>query len=65
MKIKRIAVIDKMNCVACGACTKKCPRAAIQIYRGMYAIVDKTTCIGCGKCSKVCPADAIQMEVQE
>ncbi len=65
MKIMKIAVVNKKNCVACGACARKCPRTAIKIYHGSYAIVDKAACIGCGKCSKACPADAIQMEVPE
>ena len=65
MKRKKIAVVNKVDCVACGVCMKKCPKAAITVYRGIYALVDEAACIGCGKCSKHCPADAIRMEVQE
>ena len=57
--MKRIAVIDKKVCVACGVCMKACPRDAISIYRGCYAVVDGEKCVGCGLCGKHCPVGCI------
>lgn len=49
-------------CVACGACTKVCPKAAISIWKGCFASVNAETCVGCGLCAKTCPADCITIE---
>lgn len=57
--MKKVAVVDKDTCVACGACMKVCPRGAITIYRGCYAMVDESKCVGCGLCGKTCPAGCI------
>ena len=54
--MKKVAVVDKGICVACGACMKACPKGAISVYRGCYAAVDAATCVGCGLCAKTCPA---------
>lgn len=62
IKIRRKAVIAKDVCVACGACTKVCPREAISIWKGCNAVVDFERCIGCGKCGKICPASCITLE---
>ena len=62
---KRIAHILTKHCVACGACTKVCPKTALTIYHGRYAKVDAALCIGCGKCSKECPANAIEIHTKE
>ncbi len=59
MPSKKYAVVDKERCVACGACTKECPRDAIAVWRGCYAVVDKRICVGCGKCAGTCPAGCI------
>lgn len=59
--MKKIAHINKKNCVACGSCIKKCPRNTISIKRGMYAQIGEN-CIGCGLCSKVCPGDFIKLK---
>ncbi len=59
MPSKKYAVVDKERCVACGVCTKECPKAAIAIWRGCYAAVDKDICVGCGKCAGSCPAGCI------
>ncbi|MSS63323.1 ATP-binding protein [Velocimicrobium porci] len=64
-KIKRQAVSNKSECVACGVCALECKRQAIQIFKGCYAIVDTSLCVGCGMCEKNCPAGAIEMEVIE
>lgn len=57
--MKKIAIVDKNICVACGACRKACPKGAISIFRGCYAVVDETKCVGCGLCAKTCPAGCI------
>ena len=57
--IKFIALVDK-RCVACGSCSKVCPRKAITITDGIQAIVDQRLCIGCGICIKTCPAGVIK-----
>ena len=57
--MKKLAVVDKGICVACGACMKACPKGAISVYRGCYAAVDAATCVGCGLCAKTCPAGCI------
>lgn len=62
MLSKRVARTDVSRCVACGACTKECPRAAIRVFRGCHALVDAQLCVGCGKCAKVCPANCIAIE---
>lgn len=61
-KICRKAVVAKEICVACGACMKVCPRAAITIWKGRFAETDHELCIGCGKCEKTCPAGCITIE---
>lgn len=58
---KKIATVDQRICVACGACTKVCPREAIHIFAGCYAKVDAVRCIGCGLCAKTCPAGVIEV----
>ena len=60
--MKKLAVIDRKVCVACGVCTKTCPKSAISIYRGCYAIVDEGKCVGCGLCGKACPAECISIK---
>ena len=60
--MKKIAVVDKNVCVACGACMKACPRRAITIYRGCYAVVDESKCVGCGLCGRTCPAGCIAVK---
>lgn len=62
-RVKKIAVISKEYCVACGCCVLVCPKKAIEIIGGMFASVNEEQCVGCGKCAKVCPASIIEMEV--
>lgn len=60
--MKKRAIINKNRCVACGACTKVCPKQALTIYKGIYAEAS-SLCIGCGLCAKTCPASAVSVEV--
>ena len=57
--MKKMAVVDRRVCVACGVSMKSCPRGAISIYRGCYAVVEGEKCVGCGLCGKACPAGCI------
>ena len=59
MLSKNVAGTDRSVCVACGVCTKVCPRGAVSVYRGCYAVIDEMRCVGCGKCAKECPAGCI------
>lgn len=59
MASKKYAVVNKERCVACGACAKECPKAAIAVWRGCYAVVNEDICVGCGKCVRICPAGCI------
>lgn len=62
---KKCAFVDRERCVACGACTKECPRKAISVWKGCYAKIDEPTCVGCGKCARVCPAGCIEIRERE
>ena len=64
MLSKNMAVIDKNRCVACGACTKVCPRSALSVFKGCYALVDERLCVGCGRCAGICPAGAVEIKVR-
>ena len=57
--MKKLAIVDRGVCVACGVCMKICPRGAIRIFRGCYAVADAEKCVGCGLCAKACPAGCI------
>lgn len=57
--MKKIAIVDRNVCVACGACAKACPKGAIHIFKGCYARVDEAKCVGCGLCGRTCPAGCI------
>ena len=57
--MKKLSVVYRRVCVACGVCMKSCPKGAISIYRGCYAVVDGEKCVGWGLCGKVCPAGCI------
>ena len=60
--MKKLAVVDKHTCVACGACVKACPKGSLSVYRGCYATVDWDKCVGCGLCGKTCPAGCISLK---
>ena len=58
--MKKLAVVDRDRCVACGACAKACPKGAICVWKGCYAIVDREKCVGCGLCVQTCPAGCME-----
>ena len=58
--MKKLAVVDRSICVACGVCMKACRKDAISVYRGCYALVEASKCVGCGLCAKACPAGCIE-----
>lgn len=64
-KGKRYAVVEEKFCVACGSCSKVCPRKAITVPKGVCAIVDLEKCVGCSLCVKACPASVISIEKKE
>lgn len=51
-------IIDKDECIACGACEAECPEGAISESDGYY-IIDADLCADCGDCVEVCPVDCI------
>ena len=57
--MKKLAIVDRKVCVACGVCMKTCPKGAIFIYKGCYAVADEAKCVGCSLCAKACPAGCI------
>ena len=59
--MKKVAVIDRNICVACGVCVKTCPKGALSIHRGCYALVGEK-CVGCGLCARECPAGCITVK---
>ncbi len=65
MLSKKLAVVDKKRCVACGVCENTCPLRAVQVHRGCYALVQISRCVGCGKCAKNCPVGCIEIKERE
>lgn len=54
--------IDARACTGCGACSTRCPVAAIfGTPRETYAIIE-SKCIGCGKCQEACMFNAVFYE---
>ena len=51
-------VIEKSDCVNCGACEPECPVEAISEKDGAR-IIDPDLCTDCGACVDACPADCI------
>lgn len=72
-----VAVVNRDECVACGACAKVCPNHVIALQSAKNMVVvqcsshDKgavarkacdNACIGCMKCAKTCKFEAITVE---
>ena len=75
--VNGVAVVNRVNCVACGACVGSCPQKIIKLVPKnnqvfvMCSSQDKggvarkncdNACIGCRKCTTVCNFDAISVE---
>ena len=53
------ARVETGNCIGCGLCVRRCPRAAVKLTETAgrrVAAVDSSQCIGCGACEYICPA---------
>ncbi len=61
MKLRKKAVLQHKECVACGSCVKACKVRAIFIRYGIHARVDQEKCVGCARCEASCPAGIISM----
>ena len=55
--------IDAPSCVACLACVRVCPTAAVAVDGAEVSVVDEA-CIRCGQCVPACPHDAIKVSGQ-
>lgn len=51
-------VIDKDECVNCGACEGECPVEAIS-EKDDVRWIDPDACTSCGSCVSVCPVSCI------
>ncbi len=54
-------IVDRENCIGCGACAAVCPVGAINMDSGT-AQIDAEQCISCGACVNECPVGAISAE---
>jgi len=60
----RIA-IDYPACIHCGACSRRCPAAAIVVGKEPKSWrIDNFACVTCGLCVKVCPKKCLFMEIE-
>jgi len=54
-----VIILDKKDCVGCGACASRCPKQCITMKEDnegfAYPNIDKLSCINCGLCECVCP----------
>lgn len=54
-----IVIVDKKDCVGCGACANICPKQCITMKEDSegfaYPNIDKNICINCCLCERVCP----------
>jgi len=53
--------IDKVKCIGCMACARKCPNDAIIGDKKEAHIILGDKCIGCGVCKDVCRFDAVSV----
>ena len=75
--VNGVAVVNRVNCVACGACVGACPQKIIRLVpekNQVHVLCSSTdkgavarkncdnACIGCMKCTTVCNFDAIHVE---
>ncbi|PKL66144.1 MAG: ferredoxin, partial [Methanobacteriales archaeon HGW-Methanobacteriales-1] len=53
-------VVNKEDCIMCGACQGTCPTAAIEVTPSNVIFCD--ICGGDPKCVATCPQDALKVE---
>lgn len=54
-------VVNKEQCIGCGACASICPVGAIEMVDGT-AQINKEVCVNCGACENTCPVSAISQD---
>jgi ferredoxin len=59
----KIARVDAMKCVGCGACVYSCPVGALEVIDTKCRV--KEGCIGCGACVDLCDWKAIILEEEK
>jgi len=57
------AEVNQETCIACGACTEKCPMDAISLDDS--AVVNADRCIGCGVCTTACEFESISLKPKD
>ena len=53
-------LIERKECLKCGACVGVCPQVAIEL-KDVGIVNNKKLCVLCGLCEKVCPVGAIEV----
>ncbi len=51
-------IVNRDECVGCGACLNLCPRLAIRFIDNR-SYIDQASCIECGTCRAACGVEAI------
>ncbi|MFQ6749311.1 MAG: 4Fe-4S binding protein [Clostridia bacterium] len=59
---KENKMIDKNQCIMCGACVSACPHGAITFGEDGYPQINPQLCTKCGTCQAICPVCAIDIE---
>ncbi|MBZ5620634.1 MAG: 4Fe-4S binding protein [Acidobacteriia bacterium] len=58
---KRVPVVRKTRCTACGLCESVCPHACLGVLSGSGALVQPDACTSEGYCVSACQESAIHM----
>ena len=56
-------IIDKNQCINCGACTAVCPSGSLSMNKNDELDFDKEKCLVCELCIPACPLQAISIEL--
>ena len=61
---RKIAEINKNECIGCGLCKRQCQfESIVGEVKKPHEVLD--ACTGCGKCAEKCPKKCITMKVRE